>query len=61
MIRQNPRTKNIPILAATALARPGDMDDCLRAGCDGYISKPFTHRELGAALTRLLDKRSAST
>ncbi|OGQ73070.1 MAG: hypothetical protein A2W73_00235, partial [Deltaproteobacteria bacterium RIFCSPLOWO2_12_55_13] len=45
-IRQNPRTKDIPILAATALARPGDREKCLESGCDGYIAKPFTHKQL---------------
>ncbi len=56
-IRENPRTKNIPILAATALARPGDREKCLESGCDGYIAKPFTHRQLGAAIDRLLEAR----
>lgn len=56
-IRENPRTKDIPILAATALARPGDRERCLESGCDGYIAKPFTHRQLGAAIDRLFETR----
>jgi len=56
-IRENPRTKDIPILAATALARPGDREKCLESGCDGYIAKPFTHRQLGAAIDRLFETR----
>ncbi len=54
-IRQNPKTENIPILAATALARPGDREKCLESGCNGYIAKPFTHKQLGAAIDRLFD------
>lgn len=54
LIRNNPKTQSIPILAATARALPGDREKCLRAGCDDYIAKPFTHRELGAAIKRLL-------
>ncbi len=54
-IRQNPKTQNIPILAATALARPGDREKCLERGCNGYIAKPFTHKQLGAAIDRLFD------
>ena len=54
MIRQNPKTKSIPVLAATARALPGDKEKCLQAGCDDYIAKPFTHRELGAAIKKLL-------
>lgn len=52
-IRQNPKTKDIPILAATALAMPGDREKCLEGGCDGYIAKPFNHKQLGAAIERL--------
>jgi CheY-like chemotaxis protein len=54
LIRDNPKTGNIPILAATVNALSGDREKCLRAGCDDYIAKPFTHRELGAAIKRLL-------
>lgn len=53
-IRKNPKTKTIPILAATARALPGDKEKCLQGGCDGYIAKPFTHRELGAAIKKLI-------
>ena len=56
-IRQNSKTQAIPILAATAMAMPGDREKCLAGGCDGYIAKPFTYRELGAAIQKLLDKR----
>ena len=54
MIHKNPKTQSIPILAATARALPGDKEKCLQAGCDDYIAKPFTHRELGAAIKKLL-------
>ena len=54
LIRKNPKTKSIPILAATARALPGDREKCIQGGCDDYIAKPFTHRELGAALKKLL-------
>jgi len=53
-IRRNPITAAIPILAATAKALTGDRETCLASGCTEYISKPFTHKELEAALERLL-------
>ena len=54
LIRKNSQTQSIPVLAATARALPGDREKCLQGGCDDYIAKPFTHRELGAAIKKLL-------
>ena len=53
-IRTDPKTKSIPILAATAKAMPGDREHCLASGCDEYIAKPFTHKELDAVVKKLL-------
>ena len=55
-IRKDPKTESIPILAATAKAMPGDREKCLASGCNGYIAKPFTHRELQAVIESLLNK-----
>jgi len=46
LIRGNPETRNIPILAATVLFRETDLRSCLEAGCTEIISKPFTFKEL---------------
>jgi CheY-like chemotaxis protein len=59
-IRNDPRTQSIPILAATAKAMPGDYEQCLAAGWDGYLAKPFTHVELGHAIKEILKKTSAA-
>ncbi len=56
-IRKNPKTQAIPILAATVKALPGDREECLASGCDDYIAKPFTHKELGAAIEKLLKEQ----
>ncbi len=56
LIRKNPQTHSVPILAATAYTLPGDREKCLRAGCDDYLPKPFTHQKLGAAIKKLLMK-----
>ena len=45
-LRANPETKNIPILAATALFHESDLKSCIDEGCNGYINKPFTLVEL---------------
>lgn len=53
-IRNNPKTQGIPILAATARIAQANREQCLAGGCDEYIAKPFTHRELGAIIRKLL-------
>lgn len=57
-IRSNPKTKSIPILAATALALPGDKKKCLDGGCNAYIAKPFAPKQLVAAIEKLLEGQS---
>ncbi len=53
-LRANPETKEIPILAITALIRPHDLETCLDAGCNGYILKPFSFADLQSRIQGLL-------
>ena len=53
-LRANPETKEIPILAITALFRSPDLNACLLAGCNGYIVKPFSILDLQAKIRELL-------
>jgi len=57
-IRKEPTTQVIPILATTAKAMSGDKQKCLDSGCNDYIAKPFTHRQLQIAVEKLLTKPS---
>jgi PAS domain S-box-containing protein len=43
-----------PIVAVTAYAMSEDREDCLRVGCDGFISKPIEWDRFFAILARLL-------
>lgn len=56
-IRQNPALANVPIVALTALAMPGDRERCLAAGADDYISKPIRLKHLAQLISTLLAKR----
>ena len=53
-LKENPVTKDIPILATTALFREADLQSCLEAGCSGYLVKLFTFQELQSKLCELL-------
>ena len=55
LIRQNPKTHSIPILALTAKASFEDREECLQSGCDDYISKPFAATELVSRIEKLLN------
>jgi CheY-like chemotaxis protein len=53
-IRSHPKTRNTPILAATALYRDKDRQRCMDSGCNDHLAKPFTHRQLESRINRLL-------
>lgn len=44
-LKNDPRSRHVPIIAITALARPSDRARALESGCDDYVDKPF---DLGA-------------
>ena len=46
LLKQDDRTKAIPIIAVTAFATPGDETRALESGCAAYITKPVNVDEL---------------
>jgi two-component system cell cycle response regulator DivK len=51
-IKTNPALRNIPIIVVTSYAMSGDDVKAFAAGCDGYVTKPFSPRELLATIRR---------
>jgi len=49
-IRANQALSKIPIIAVTSYALSGDDQKAFAAGCDAYVTKPFSPRELLAKI-----------
>jgi two-component system, cell cycle response regulator DivK len=53
-LRDNPATRNIPIVAVTSYAMMGDREKALGAGCDGYLEKPINPETFVSEIERFL-------
>ena len=53
-IKADPNLKSTPIIAVTSYALSGDEAKARAAGCDGYVSKPFSPRQLLARVREYL-------
>lgn len=54
ILRDREDTAEIPAVALTAYAMPGDEEHYREVGFDGYVGKPFTYAELSTTIDRAL-------
>jgi len=54
LLKKDPATAAIPVIALTAMAMKEDEEKCQVAGCDAYMAKPLRYQELYAAIDALL-------
>jgi two-component system, cell cycle response regulator DivK len=54
LLKGDDATRDIPVVALTALAMKGDEERIRAAGCDGYIAKPMRYQEFLAAISSAL-------
>jgi two-component system, cell cycle response regulator DivK len=55
-IKADPELRAVPIVVVTSYALSGDEAKAVAAGCDAYVAKPFSPRELLATVRRLLEE-----
>ena len=61
VLKEDPETSGIKIVALTSFAMRGDREKLMLAGFDGYMSKPIDDGELLGKLKRLLDEDFVNT
>jgi signal transduction histidine kinase/CheY-like chemotaxis protein len=57
-LRASPRTRDMFIVALTAIAVAGDRERCIAMGMDEYLSKPLRAEELSDVLETALGRRA---
>jgi two-component system, cell cycle response regulator DivK len=53
-IKANSETRSIPIIVVTSYALSGDDVKAFKAGCDAYVVKPFSPREILSKIRKCL-------
>jgi len=54
VLKKDPATAAIPVIALTAMAMKADQEKTRVAGCDAYIAKPLRYQELYGVIDNLL-------
>ena len=57
MLKADPTTAALPVIAVTAFAMKGDEAQTHAAGCDGYVTKPIRYKEFLAEVDAVLAGR----
>lgn len=59
-LKKNERLQNIPVIIYTTSSSKADMEDTLKLGAAGFITKPFSLKELTDTLTLFFQKEKES-
>ena len=59
LLKSNPHTEHIPVLVMTALDAASYRDQCLAAGAEDFLVKPFNPSELLVRVDAVFEEREA--
>ena len=59
VLKRDPETREIPIIALTAHALASDREKAMEVGCDGYLAKPVSPAALIAEVDRRFGRVSS--
>jgi len=59
LLKKDPATSAIPVIAVTARIMKNDRHEAMAAGCDAYIAKPYRRLELYQVIDTFLLKRGS--
>lgn len=59
LLRADPETRSIPIIAVTASVMMDDLNETIRAGCNGYLTKPLDPAQFVQQLLPFLGAEAA--
>lgn len=59
LLKSDPATREIPVIALTAHAMSGDREKAREAGCDDFDTKPVEYARLVLKIEGLLQRRKA--
>jgi two-component system, cell cycle response regulator DivK len=59
ILKGDPLTRDIPIIAVTGFAMKADKQRAFEAGCDAYLTKPIAPRALVAEVESIVSKHSS--
>ena len=57
MLKDDPNTSHIPLMALTAHTLPGDRKRAMESGFDGYISKPIDVVNFGDSIAKIINPK----
>ncbi|MBP0008402.1 MULTISPECIES: ATP-binding protein [unclassified Roseofilum] len=55
-LKANPLWKEVPVIIVTAMAMAGDREQCMKAGADGYLSKPLDFEDVVEVIQQVQHK-----